>query len=452
MKRMVHCCVAILVAAAWTLLPAQSTTPIRFTDTTLDNGLRVIISEDHYAPVFAIAVSYKVGSKDERPGRTGFAHLFEHMMFKGSENVGPGEHFFLIYNYGGSMNGTTNTDRTLYFETLPKNQLDLALFLESDRMRSLAVTEDNLENQRQAVQEERRLRLDNQAYGKSGERLTELAFDNFAYHHSVIGSMTDLNAASLEDVRSFFRTYYAPNNAVLALVGDLDAKETLAKVQKYFGSIPRQPAPKPVDLTEPEMKAERRESLDDPLARLARTVMAYKVPPATHQDSFALSALGTVLTGGDSSRLYQKLVKEKEVCATIGGGGGTRMGPGSFQIVCTVRAGKTMQEAEALIWEEIVRIQNGPVTDRELRRVRTAARRNAVAIRESALARAQQLADFAAMYKDPNRINTNTEKLMAVTAADIQRVAKGYLRKENQVVIQTVPKAAVPAAAVRPQQ
>jgi predicted Zn-dependent peptidase len=330
--------------------------------------------------------------------------------------------------------------------------LDLALFLESDRMRSLAVTEDNLENQRQAVQEERRLRLDNQAYGKSVERLSELAFDNFAYHHSVIGSMTDLNAASLEDVRSFFRTYYAPNNAVLALVGDLDAKETLAKVQKYFGSIPRQPAPKPVDLTEPEMKAERRESLDDPLARLARTVMAYKVPPATHQDSFALSALGTVLTGGDSSRLYQKLVKEKEVCATIGGGGGTRMGPGLFQIVCTVRAGKTMQEAEALIWEEIVRIQNGPVTDRELRRVRTAARRNAVAIRESALARAQQLADFAAMYKDPNRINTNTEKLMAVTAADIQRVAKGYLRKDNQVVIQTVPKAAVPAAAVRPQQ
>src|SRR5215831_2635888 len=160
MNRLVGSCVAILAAACWTLVSAQSTAPVKFTDTRLANGLRVIISEDHYAPVFAIAVSYRVGSKDERPGRTGFAHLFEHMMFKGSENVGPGEHFFLIFNYGGSMNGTTNTDRTLYYEILPKNQLDLGLFLESDRMRSLAVTEDNLENQRQAVQEERRLRLD----------------------------------------------------------------------------------------------------------------------------------------------------------------------------------------------------------------------------------------------------------------------------------------------------
>ena len=176
----------------------------------------MIISEDHYAPVYAIAVSYGVGSKDERPGRTGFAHLFEHMMFKGSENVGPGEHFFLIFNYGGNMNGTTNTDRTLYFEVLPKNQLDLGLFLESDRMRSLAITKENLDNQRQAVQEERRLRLDNQPYGKSQERFNELVYDNFAYKHSVIGSMEDLNAASVDDVAGFFRTYYAPNNAVVA--------------------------------------------------------------------------------------------------------------------------------------------------------------------------------------------------------------------------------------------
>jgi len=431
----------ILFAAYWTAVSAQSIQPVRFTDTRLDNGLRVIVSEDHYAPVFAIAVSYKVGSKDERQGRTGFAHLFEHMMFKGSENVGPGEHFFLIFNYGGNMNGTTNTDRTLYYETLPKNQLDLALFLESDRMRSLAVTEDNLENQRQAVQEERRLRLDDQAYGKSGERMNELAFDNFAYKHSVIGSMQDLNAASVLDVRDFFKTYYAPNNAVLALVGDLDTKDTLAKVQKYFGNIPRQEAPKPVDLSEPEMKAERRESMDDPLARLAQIVISYKIPAATSPDAQALSALGTILGGGESSRLYQTLVKEKELCSATFAGSGARMGPGLFQILCSVRPGQKMEEAESVISAEILKLQNGSVTDQELKRVRTAARRNAVAIRENALARAQQLADSAAMYDDPDRINTNTEKLMAVTAADVQRAAKTYLNPANRIVFQTIPTA-----------
>src|SRR5262245_49272766 len=234
----------VLFTGMCELVSAQSKIPpIKYSDTQLKNGLRVIIAEDHYAPVYAIAVSYKVGSKDEREGRTGFAHLFEHMMFKGSENVGAGEHFFLIFNYGGNMNGTTNTDRTLYYEVLPKNQLDLGLFLESDRMKSLAVTKDNLDNQRQAVQEERRLRMDDQPYGKASERFDELAFDNFAYHHSVIGSMTDLDAASVKDVQDFFRVYYAPNNAVLALVGDLDTKTTLAKIEKYFGSIPRQDPP-----------------------------------------------------------------------------------------------------------------------------------------------------------------------------------------------------------------
>src|SRR3954465_14997096 len=199
--------------------------PIQFSDTRLSNGLRVIISEDHYAPIYSIAVSYSVGSKDERQGRTGFAHLFEHMMFKGSENVGPGEHFFLIFNNGGKMNGTTNQDRALYFETLPANQLELALFLESDRMKSLDINKANLDNQRNAVQEERRLGVDNQPYGQTYERIGEQAYDNPAYKHSVIGSMEDLNAASVDDVATFFKTYYAPNNAVLSIVGDFDTKK-----------------------------------------------------------------------------------------------------------------------------------------------------------------------------------------------------------------------------------
>jgi predicted Zn-dependent peptidase len=226
--------VAAAIALAATSVLAQRTAPIKrveFSDTRLKNGLRVIISEDRTAPVFAIAVNYDVGSRDERKGRTGFAHLFEHMMFKGSENVGPGEHPYLMFMYGGSMNGTTNKERTLYFEILPANQLDLALFLEADRMRSLVITREALANQINAVQEERRLGTDNQPYGRTFEVLEELAYENPAYEHSVIGSMTDLSAATVDDVASFFKTYYAPNNAVVSIVGDVDTKTALESMK-----------------------------------------------------------------------------------------------------------------------------------------------------------------------------------------------------------------------------
>jgi len=420
--------------------------PIQFSDTRLSNGLRVIISEDHYAPTYSIAVSYSVGSKDERQGRTGFAHLFEHMMFKGSENVGPGEHFFLIFNYGGNMNGTTNTDRTLYFETMPKNQLDLGLFLEADRMRSLAITKENLDNQRQAVQEERRLSLDNQAYGKSRERFNELAYDNFAYKHSVIGSMEDLNAATVDDVAGFFRTYYAPNNAVVAIVGDVDTKATLAKIEKYFGSIPRQPSPMPVDLSEREMNGERRETMQDSLARVAQVNIGYRIPAATDADWPALSAAGQILGGGESSRLYQRVVKDKEICTGINSGAGARVGPALFTITCSVRPGKNIADAEAAIEEEVNRMRTAAVTPDELQRVRVSSRRGAVNLRESSIGRAQTLADNAALYNDPNRINSNPEKLARVTAPDVQRVMATYLKNSNRVVMQTLP-AATPAAA-----
>ena len=432
----------LTLAGSTALYPQPSKLPpVKFSDTRLTNGLRVLISEDHYAPVFSIAVSYNVGSRDERKGRTGFAHLFEHMMFKGSENVGTGEHFFLVFNNGGNMNGTTNTDRTIYYETLPKNQLDLALFLESDRMRSLAITKDNLDNQRQAVQEERRLRLDNQPYGRSLERLDELAYDNPAYKHSVIGSMEDLSAATVDDVRDFFRIYYAPNNAVLALVGDLNTQETLAKVRKYFGEIPKQPAPPPVDLTEPEQKEERREKMDDKLARVAQLAYAYKIPSSDSADSIALGMLNRILAGGQSSRLYQKLVKEKELALQTMGGMDSRAGPSLYYLIAMVRPGKTFDEVEGLIDEEVSRIISSPVTAEELERARASARRQAVGGRESSMHRAMQLADGAVLYNDPNRINTMLDRQLAVTADDIQRVAKTYLRRANRSVMQTVPAA-----------
>src|SRR5947208_447992 len=209
-------------------------------ETRLANGLRVITVEDHNAPVIAVNVTYNVGSRNEKPGRTGFAHLFEHMMFQGSENIGKSEHFILVLNNGGNMNGTTNEDRTNYFEALPANQLELALFLEADRMRSLLVTQENLDNQRHAVQEERQIGLDNAAYGKSGEIQQELMYDNFGYKHDTVGSMDDLNAASVDDVKAFFKMYYAPNNATLTLVGDFKTAAALALMKKLFEAIPRQ--------------------------------------------------------------------------------------------------------------------------------------------------------------------------------------------------------------------
>ncbi len=433
----------LLLSLIFCFGPASAQTskvpPIKFTDTTLENGLRVIISEDHYAPVFGIAVVYKVGSRDERPGRTGFAHLFEHMMFKGSENVGPGEHFYLIFTRGGSMNGTTSTDRTLYFEVMPKNQIDLALFLEADRMRSLKVTKEALENQRQAVKEERRLGRDNQPYGQTFEKVDDLIYDNPANEHSVIGSMVDLDAASVEDVNQFFKTYYAPNNAVLALVGDLNAAETLAKVKKHFGGIPRQPPPKPMDLTEPEIKEERRAGIEDKLARTPRLDIAYRIPDMNSPEFRALSVAGGILGAGESSRLYQRLVKEKELVTSVFSGVNGRAGPSKFQITAMLKPGKTAQEVEAVITDEIAKLTSEAVDPKELARARIAIRRGALGPRESTLSTAVALAEGAALFNDPNRVNTDYEKRMAVTAQEIQQAAKKYLQPANRAVVVTVP-------------
>jgi zinc protease len=416
---------------------------VDFKETTLKNGLRIITVEDHDAPVIAVSVNYNVGSRDERRGRTGFAHLFEHMMFKGSENVGTGEHFFLIFNNGGNMNGTTSEDRTVYFEALPANQLDLGLYLEADRMRSLAsnITKENLDNQRNAVQEERRLGVDNQPYGLSGEKQQELLYDNFAYKHSVIGSMEDLNAATVDDVVQFFKTYYAPNNAVLVVVGDFNTKDALARIAKNFEAIPRQPNPPAVDMTEPEQTAERRLTLDDGLARLARVDLAFKAIPGNTADFYALQVLSAALQTGQSSRLYQKLVKEKELVTNVGGFVDEKRGPGALYTFATLRPGMKPADAEAAIYEEIERLKKEPIADWELQKAKNATRRNFFGGLESSLSRAITLSQYAVFYNDPNLINTRVDKVAAVTKEDVQRVANKYLRDTNRTVVVTMPKA-----------
>jgi len=431
--------------AAVCAVPAIADAPvIKFSDQKLKNGLRVIVSEDHTAPTVSIAVTYNVGSADEKARRTGFAHLFEHMMFKGSENVGPGEHPALVFGNGGTMNGTTNQDRTLYFETMPANQLELALFLEADRMKSLDINKDNLNNQRGAVQEERRLRVDNQPYGATFERIGEQAYDNPAYKHSVIGSMDDLNAASVDDVATFFKTYYAPNNAVLSIVGDVDTKKTLALIEKYFGTIVRQPQPKRPDLAEAPHTAERRSTIEDPLARLTQIDVVWVTPPAGSPDGDALDVLSWVLSSGRSSRLNQSIVREKQLATSAGAFNPDSRGPGLFQMSATVAPGKKADDLEAALYDEVEKVKTGPIADWEIEKAHNNARRQQAGAVTSSLQRAIQLGEYAMFYDNPNLINTRTNDVLKVNAADVQRVAKKYLTKENRSVVITNPKAAAP--------
>lgn len=432
---------AVLFVCIFALQVQAQTRNIRvnYKETTLKNGLRVITVEDPSAPVIAVAVNYNVGSRDERQGRTGFAHLFEHMMFKGSENVGTGEHFVLVFNNGGNMNGTTSEDRTVYFEALPSNQLDLALFLEADRMRSLAITKDNLDNQRNAVQEERRLGVDNQPYGKSDELQQGLIYDNFAYKHTVIGSMEDLNAATIEDVAQFFKTYYAPNNAVLTLVGDFNTKDALKRIKKNFESIPRQPNPPAIDMTEPEQKAERRATVDDGLARATRLDLAFKAIAGNTADFYALQVLSNVLQGGQSSRLYQKLVKEKEQITGVFGFMDEKRGPGALYVQATLKSGVKVADVEANIYQEIERLKKEPIADWELQKAKNGTRRAFINNLQNSLARAVNLSQYAIYYNDPGLINTRLDKVNAVTKEDVQRVANKYLRDTNRTVVITVP-------------
>jgi zinc protease len=432
----------LAVAAGTSLVAMQAPRRVTFTDTKLKNGLRVIVSEDHSAPVYSIAVTYNVGSRDERPGRTGFAHLFEHMMFKGSEQVGPGEHFTLVFNNGGNMNGTTNKDRTLYFETLPSNQLDLGLFLEADRMWSLEITKENLENQINAVQEERRLGVDNQPYGRTFEVIDQLAYVNPAYEHSVIGSMEDLSAATVADVAAFFKTYYAPNNAVLTVVGDVKTSEVLEKARKYFERIPSQPAPPPVDMTEPPQKEERRQTIDDALARLPRVDIVFHTPPALAPDDDALTVLANILASGRSSRMYDSVVRQRQLSAGVAVNAADTRGPGLFHVGATALPGKAIGDLEKAIYDEIEKIKTAPIAAWEIEKARNTWKRNQVNGLASSLSRAISLGRYALFWNDPNLINTYPDRIAKVTAADVQRVAKQYLIQANRSVLITQPKPA----------
>jgi zinc protease len=433
---------AVLLAGSLTLLAQTEPKPLRIPiqQYKLDNGLRIVMSVDHSAPTYGISITYDVGSHSEHAGRTGFAHLFEHMMFEGSQNVGKGEHMILVENNGGNMNGTTTEDRTNYFESFASNQLDLGLFLESDRMRSLAVNQANLDNQRNAVQEERRLGVDNQPYGETPEVLQDLIYDNFANKHSVIGSMADLNAATIKDVQEFFRIYYAPNNAVLTLVGDFEPADALAKIKKYFGDIPAQSAPPTPDLAEPKQTAERRKTIEDPFARVPRIDIAFKIPSGNTPDEYALDVLSTALGEGQSSRLYQDLVKDKELAVNVFCYVEEHKGPSTFNVAVLVRPGKDLKDVEKAVYAELDRLKSEPIAAWELQKVHMMERRGTAQQLQSTLYRAYLVGELTSIYGDPNLINTRFDKIEKVSIGDIQKAAKTYLGEENRTVVTTLPK------------
>ena len=413
-------------------------------DFKLSNGLRVVFSEDHNVPVVAVAILYDVGARNEKKGRSGFAHLFEHMMFEGSENVGKTEHFKYVESAGGSLNGSTHPDFTNYFEKLPSNQAELALWLESDRMRSLKLTPENFQNQLETVKEEKRLNYDNQPYVPASIKFDEMLFDNWVNGHPTIGYFEDLEASSLDDVRAFFKTYYAPNNAVLVMVGDFDSKEMRPKVEKYFASIPSQePPPKPDVAEGPQTKA-KYAKVEDKHANLPAFWIGWRAPGRREPDYYVLGVIEKLLSAGESSRLYQRMVKGEKLALKADAGYDERRGPSGFEAFVVLKPGNTPERARQVLFEELDNLKNKPVAAEELEKAKNQIQRtlfaNAHTSLQRSLGRAEHLGEYTLFFGDPKLIDKDLEAYMNVTAKDVQRVAKAMFNKDVACIVDIDPK------------
>lgn len=407
----------------------------------LQNGLQVIMMKNHRTPIVAMDIWYKVGSKNEKPGKSGFAHLFEHMMFEGSQNVGKAEHMRMINDVGGTVNGSTSQDRTNYWEIVPANQLELALWLEADRMRSLRITQENFENQRSTVKEERRLRIDNQPYMRVLYELKdEVAYTNFAYKHSVIGSMEDLDRATLDDVRSFHELFYRPNNAVLTIVGDFQVLHALALVRKYFEKIPKGPAIPKVDLTEPTNEDEIRLVYEDQFAPFPAVAVSFKIPERTHPDFYALEILEKIFFDGESSRIYSRLVEKDQTALHVFGGQDGKFGPGLFFIFAQLHPGKKFSDLENTIFREFEEICHEQLTGVELTKAKNKIKSDFVSQQESVRSLADLFCFYATLQNDPEQLYREMALFEKISAAEVQKVAKSYFSRKNSSVIEIYPK------------
>jgi zinc protease len=423
---------------------------VDFTRETLPNGLNVIYHVDHTTPVAAVLLIYNVGSKMEQPGKTGFAHLFEHMMFKGSKNVADGQHFALLEAAGGragsDINGTTSWDRTNYFEQIPSNQLELGLWLESDRMGTLTqtLTKEKLDNQREVVKNERRQSIDNQPYGTWLEKSGELLFpEGHPYHHSVMGSMDDLSAASVADVQNFFKTYYAPNNAVLVVAGDVDVPQAKALVRKYFGPIPRGPVPpRLANMSVPTVIGrEQRVVIQDPLAPAPRVYVAYRVPPAKDPRAAAVSMLSTIIGGGSSSRLDEALVRRQEIATSVSAFNLELVDGGDILVAqATGKPGSSPDSLERALLAELAGTSS--FTQAEFERARASARFQFVDGLQTTGGfggRADRLAEGWTYFHDPNHVNDILGEIDRVTLPDLNALARERLVPNNRAILVYVP-------------
>jgi predicted Zn-dependent peptidase len=435
-----HLKTSFLVLSMLAALLAGAQNKISFTEYDLDNGLHVILHQDNSTPIVAVTISYHVGSKNENPERTGFAHFFEHLMFEGSQNIERGEFDKIAMNAGAALNANTSFDRTFYYLLLPSNQLELGLWMESERLVHLRIDSLGVETQRSVVKEERKQSYDNRPYGTLMEKTFSTAFKEHPYRWMPIGSAESINNATLEEFMEFHSIFYVPNNATLSIAGDINIEQAKQLVQKYFGDIPR--GTKPIyrpSIVEPAQIAEVRDTVYDNI-QLPAVIQAYHIPAKGTPDYYALSMLTTLLSDGESSRMNKAIVDKQQKAMFVGAFPFALEDPGLFMVFGIVNSGVTPDDLEKSIDEEILRAQTEELTDREFEKLRNKMENDFVSSNSTMAGIAESLSDYHMYFGDANLINTEIDRYMAVTKADIKRVAKQYLTKENRVVLYYLPK------------
>ena len=406
----------------------------------LPNGMVVILHQDKSTPIVHVELWYHVGSKNEKPGRTGFAHLFEHLMFKGSKNVEPEQHTSIIASVGGQANAYTTEDTTVFWQTIPSQYLPLALWMEADRMATLRIDEKTFVTEREVVKEERRMRIENPPFGLLNELISFYAFDVHPYKHPVIGSMDDLNAATINDVRDFYKTYYVPENATLMLVGDFDADQATQMVNQYFGRVAKAEKPVPRDIPqEPKHTKERRVNLEQPWP-LPAVVVAYQSPYNGHPDSYPLFLMSKTLSDGNTSRIYRHLVYDSGLALTAFGSASYLEQPGIFYAVALVNPGKSVDEVEKALIAEFDKLKVDGITDRELQRGKNQFARDYILSRQSVKEKASQLGHAEVIQKDMASADGEFDTFLSVTTDDVKRIAKKYFVPEGRLVMRIMPK------------
>ncbi len=415
---------------------------IDFVEYDLDNGLHVILHQDNSTPIVNVSVLYHVGSKNEPDGRTGFAHFFEHLMFEGSPNIERGSFFKIIQNAGGQLNANTSFDRTFYYETLPSHQLELGLYMESERMLHAKIDSIGVATQKEVVKEEKRTRIDNQPYMSFQEKIFGKAYEGTPYSWTPIGSFEDIDAATNQDFKDFFQTFYVPNNATLSIAGDIQIEETKKLIEKYFAEIPKgtKEIPRP-EIEAPDLGGEVREEVFDNV-QLPGVFQAYRMAEQGSDDYYAMQMLTTLLSGGQSSRFQKEIVDNKELAAFVGSFPFALEDGGLFISLGLVNMGKTPEELEEAMMAEIERVKTEDISDREFQKLQNQIENNFVSSNSTVRGIAESLADYHVYYGDANLINSEIDRYMAVTKEDIKRVAKKYLTPDNRVTLYYLPKSA----------